>query len=110
MESKYNLKEYLLFLCAKKGEKMNVCYLVGKIVTEPKYDFFYNSKKHISIIQFDLENQYEKNITKVKVKAYDEEADYIYQFFSKGDWVNILGWLNQKMEITIEEIERWKLE
>ncbi len=85
---------------------MNLCCLLGKMITEPQFDFFYNSKKHVSVVKFKIKTQSEKYSTIINVKAFDEEADYIYRYFSKGDLVSVEGWINQKMEVNVTKIRK----
>lgn len=83
---------------------MNECYIIGKILNEPKYDFLFNKKSHISIIKFRVQTL--KSLSVINAKAYDGKADYIYRFFSENDLIIIRGWINQKMEFNIEEITK----
>ena len=81
---------------------MNLCFLFAQIITDLQYDFFYNSKKHISIIKFKVK---EKNNI-INVIAYDDMADYIYRSFYKQDFICILGYLNNSMYVNVLEIEK----
>ncbi len=54
---------------------MNICVLIGKIISEIEFKFVINSKNK-SIVYFDIELQ-NKNV--VKAVAYDDKADYIYR-------------------------------
>lgn len=87
-------KDYFL----QKG--INICFLAGKIVSEIKFDFLYNSKKHISIAEFwilpdsDVMRIYTKsNIAQcnIKVRAYDNIADIIYRNFEKNSFISLSG-------------------
>lgn len=90
---------------------INICCLTEKILECPKYDFFYNSKKHVSLIKFNLSVLNEEITNKwsmdtiVKIKAYDEKADYIYRNFYEGQCVSIVGWIDEEMEINVKEIK-----
>lgn len=88
---------------------MNLCCISGKIVTPIKYDFIYNSRRHISLLEFKLKvyetSEYINSNTLLNIKAYDEKADYVYKFFSTNDEVSITGWLEQNMKINLLEIE-----
>lgn len=79
---------------------MNLCFLIGIIVSEINFKFVLNSK-NISITYFKIELS---NKSIVEVKAYNELADYSYSKFEKEDNVFICGYLNSNMEIIIEEI------
>ena len=80
---------------------MNLCFLIGKIISEIEFKFVLESK-HISIVVFKLELS---NRSMITVKAYDEMADLCYQKLLKGDVVGIQGQLNSNMEIIAVEIE-----
>ena len=53
---------------------MNICFLIGKIVSEIDFKFIVNNKKYysISILQIELNN---KSI--ITVKGYNEIADFL---------------------------------
>lgn len=80
---------------------MNICFLIGKIVSDVEFKFVLESK-HISIVIFKLELS---NCSVVTVKAYDEMADLCYQKLQKGDIIGIQGYLNSNMEIVAIEVE-----
>lgn len=80
---------------------MNICFLIGKIVSDVEFKFVLESK-HISIVIFKLKLS---NRSIVTVKAYDEIADLCYQKLLKGDMVGIQGYLNSNMEIIVNEVE-----
>ena len=79
---------------------MNLVFLFGKIVSDIEFNFVLNSK-NISIVNFEIE-LYNENI--VKVKGYNEIADFCYSKLNKQDLVYIFGMLDNNMEIRIEEI------
>ena len=66
---------------------MNEIFLIGKIVTEIDFKFILNSK-HISIALFEIELL---NRSIVKVKAYDDIADFAYSKLIKDDIIFING-------------------
>ena len=78
---------------------MNICIVAGKIVGEIEFKFIINNKNK-SIVYFDLELS---NKSIVKVKAYDEIADYVYSKI-KNDIVLIDGKLRDDGSIEIQEI------
>ena len=78
---------------------MNLCFLIGKIISEINFKFVLNSK-NISVAYFKVELN---NKSIVEVKAYNELADYCYSKLEKGNKVEIQGCLNNEMEIIIEE-------
>ena len=79
---------------------MNLVFVIGRIVSEIKFDFVLNST-NISIVNFEIELN-NKNI--VKVKGYNEVADFCYCKLNKNDTVSILGSLDSNMEIIVKEI------
>ena len=79
---------------------MNICFLIGKICGEIQLEFIINSK-NTSIAMFDVELL---NGSIIKVKGYNEIADYCYSKLDKNQTVAIEGRINSKSEIIIEEI------
>ena len=66
---------------------MNLCILSGKIISKVEFKFVINSKnKSIAYFDMQLSNQ---NI--VRVKSYNEMADYIYRKFKTGQIVILEG-------------------
>lgn len=67
---------------------MNDCYIWGKIVSDIDFKFFYNSKKHVSVVEFSVRpfmNQiYEYETEELLLVGYDKIADSIYQNFELG--------------------------
>ena len=80
---------------------MNICLLIGKICSEIKFEFILNSKE-ISIVMFDIELL---NGSIVKVKGYNEIADYCYSNLKKEMTILIEGSVDYNMTIILEEIE-----
>lgn len=75
---------------------MNEVFLIGKIITEIKFDFVLNSKKK-SIAQFYLKTLDEEEI---KIAGYDDIADFCYSKLNKDDKLFLYGFLNKdKVEI-----------
>lgn len=82
---------------------MNICFIIGKIVSDVEFKFVLESK-YISIVIFKLELS---NRSIVTVKTYDELADSCYQKLQKGDIIGIKGYLNSNMEIIISDIDEY---
>lgn len=80
---------------------MNICFLIGKIISDIDFRFIINSK-NISIAIFELQLS---NKSIVKVKAYNETADYCYRELIINDMVSIQGELSNNTEIIINDIE-----
>ena len=75
---------------------MNEVFLIGKIITEIKFDFVLNSKKK-SIAQFYLKTLDKE---KIKIAGYDDIADFCYSKLNKDDKLFLYGFLNKdKVEI-----------
>lgn len=79
---------------------MNLCFLIGKIVSKIQFDFILNSK-NIAIVRFELELS---NKTIIKIKAYNQMADYVYRKFTTKDTVAIEGRIRTDGAIEITEI------
>lgn len=82
---------------------MNLCFLIGKVVSEIKFDFILNSKDS-SIARFSIELE---NKSVVVVKGYNEIADYCYKNLITGSIVVIQGSLNSNKEIIIIDINKF---
>ena len=80
---------------------MNLCFIIGKIISEIKYDFIIGSK-NISIVRFNLKIL-EGSI--INVIGYDNIADFCYRKLSVGDNIFLEGILNTKGNIEINKIE-----
>ena len=82
---------------------MNTCFLIGKIVSDIKFDFMIYSK-YTSIVQFYIKDK-RKNI--IKIVGYDKIADYCYKNLKKNNIVFIEGIMEKvkdEMVIKINEI------
>ena len=79
---------------------MNLCFLMGKIMSNIEFDFMLESN-YISIATFDL---LLKNNSLIQVKAYDEIADWCYRNLVKNDKIALQGELDSKMEIILHDI------
>ena len=80
---------------------MNIIFLIGKIITEIKFKFVINSKNN-SITEFTIKTQENKTI---QIKAYNENADYIYGKIKKYDNVFICGYLTTEGKVVINKIK-----
>ena len=79
---------------------MNICFLIGKIISDIKFDFMIYSK-YTSIIQFDIKDN-RKNI--IKIVGYDKIADYCYKNLKKNNIVVIEGRMEKLKDNTIVKI------
>ena len=66
---------------------MNLCILFGKIVSEIEFEFIIKSKNK-SIAYFDMQLS---NKSIVRIKTYDEIADYTYRKLKKDQIVMVEG-------------------
>ena len=88
---------------------MNIFFLVGLITENPNFKFILSKNLnfkdclHISVTTFELKIN---DLTFLKVKAYDELADYCYANFKRGDYIVISGNMNDKKEIDIDFCQR----
>lgn len=82
---------------------MNLCFFIGKIVSDIEFNFILDNK-NISIVKFVLE--VDRNCT-IVAKAYDKVADWCYQKLVKGNIVAIQGKLDGNIEVIVENIEEF---
>lgn len=82
---------------------MNICFVIGKIVSEIEYRFMINSRNK-AIVQLWLETS---NFNKIYIVGYDDIADKIYNMFEKGDFISFCGKIESD-KIIIEYIEEIK--
>ena len=81
---------------------MNIVFVEGKIISDIEFNFIINSTNlSIAIFEVKLLN---KSI--VKIKAYNELADYCYSKLNKGDIIFVEGYLNSNMEIIIKTLKK----
>lgn len=81
---------------------MNIVFIEGKIISDIKFHFIINSN-NISIATFEIKLL---NKTIIKIKAYNELADYCYSKLKNKDIIFIEGYLNSNMEIIIKTIKK----
>lgn len=80
---------------------MNICFFIGKIISDIDFKFIVNNKKYYSIAIFQIGLNNKSIIT---LKGYNEIADFCYRNLIKSDYINLYGELNSKGEIEILEI------
>ncbi len=84
---------------------MNICFIIGKIISEIKFDFIIENNtinKDIVTTRFKILLE---NGSIIKVKAYGKIAEKCFQKFVKSDIVSIYGILNSNGELEIQEID-----
>ena len=82
---------------------MNICFLIGKIISNIDFKFILNSKKYYSISIFQIELNNKSIIT---VKGYNKIADICYSRLRENNIILIQGYLDSKVEVKIEEIKK----
>ena len=81
---------------------MNEVFLIGNIVNEIEFKFIINSK-NISIAMFNIETD-DKQV--IKIKAYNELADYCYSKLETCQRVFIYGKIS-KDKVIVKEIYQY---
>ena len=87
---------------------MNECFIIGKIISEIKFDFvigkeeYFSKKENISVVRFCLE-LLDKN--KICVIGYNPIADLCYQRLNIGNNIFIEGFLRTDGNIEIRSIK-----
>ena len=84
---------------------MNLCILLGRIITEIDFKFIITGK-NVSIAIFKL--KVNKNCT-IIVKAYNNLADYCYKNLKRNSIIMIYGRLNSKMETIVNDIKKIRI-
>ena len=79
---------------------MNLCFIQGKIISDIEFRFIINDK-NTSVVLFEMMLS---NKCIIKVKGYNEIADFCYQKLTKSDIAAIYGKLNNNMEIIINDL------
>ena len=84
---------------SKDKIKMNICFLIGRIVSEIQFEFILNSKRNsIAIFKLKLRNE-----SIIEVQAYNELADYCYRKLKIEDRVLVYGSIKNNI-VSAEEI------
>ena len=84
---------------------MNICFIIGKIISEIKFDFIIENNtinKDIVTTRFKILLE---NGSVIKVKSYGKIAEECFQKYVKSDIVSIYGILNSNGELEIQEID-----
>lgn len=80
---------------------MNICFFVGKIISDMKFKFIINNKKYNSIVIFQIELNDKSVIT---VKGYNKIADFCYKNLIKSDYIAIYGAIDSEMKIILQNL------
>ncbi len=85
---------------------MNICFLIGKIISKIEFDFVIGDNKSfkndkISVVRFKLK-LLDENV--LNIIGYNNVADFCYQKFKIGEKVVIEGVINNVGKIEIKNI------
>ena len=80
---------------------MNICFFMGKIISNIDFKFIINDKRNISIEIFEVELN---NKSKITVIGYNEFADFCYSRLKKNDNIAFQGYLNSTLNVVLEDI------
>ena len=80
---------------------MNICFFMGKIVSEINFKFIINDRQNISIAIFEVELN---NKSKITVIGYNEIADFCYSRLKKNDNIAFQGYLCSEIKVILEDI------
>ena len=80
---------------------MNICFFIGKIISDIDFKFIVNNRKYNSIIIFQIELNNKSIIT---LKGYNEIADFCYRNLEKNNIIIAVTFLNSKLEGIVEKI------
>ena len=80
---------------------MNLCFLYGKIVSNIDFKFMINSKNTSKAV-FYLKL---KNDSIIKIKAYNEIADFCFSKLKKGNSIILEGTIDSRYDVTVREIQ-----
>lgn len=81
--------------------KMNICFFMGKIVSDIDFQFIIHDRRNISIAIFEVEL---KNKSKITVVGYNELADICYSHLNKDDKIILQGYLKNERRVVLENI------
>ena len=81
---------------------MNICFFIGKIISDIDFKFIVNDKNNTSIAIFKLKVDENCILT---IKGYNELADLCYRNLSINNYIALQGELNSKMEVILYSIE-----
>ena len=81
---------------------MNLCFLIGKIISDVDFEFILQSKQ-ISVALFKVQLQ---NNPVIEVKGFLDIADRCYSQFHKNDIVFIQGKVETDASVMINKIKK----
>ena len=77
---------------------MNICFLMGKIVSDINFKFIIHDRENNSIVKFEVELN---NKSKIIVIGYNELADFCYSRLKKNDNIALQGYLNSQIKVIL---------
>ena len=80
---------------------MNICFFIGKIISDIDFKFIVNNRKYNSIVIFQIELNNKSIIT---LKDYNEIADFCYRNLEKNNIIIAVTFLNSKLDGIVEKI------
>ena len=80
---------------------MNLCFVMGKIISDINYKFVINDKKIKSVVIFEFKLNSD---TRIPVIGHNKKADICYSRLRKYDNIYIYGLINSNGQIEIREI------
>ncbi len=81
---------------------MNICFFIGKIISDIDFKFIVNDKSNTAVAIFKLKVDENCILT---IKGYNELADLCYRNLSINNYIALQGELNSKMEVILYSIE-----
>ena len=81
---------------------MNLIYIFARVISEVEFNFIYKFKNDsIATFLVNLENN-----AILKIKAFDNIADYCYSKLTIGDTIVVEGKLESNMEVKVNTISK----
>ena len=86
---------------------MNICFLIGEIISDVEFDFVINNNKgfkneKISVVRFKLK-LLDENV--VNIIGYNNIAEFCYQKLNMGNYIFIEGYINTFGVVEIKNIK-----
>ena len=86
---------------------MNICFLIGKIISDVEFDFIIDNNKglkneKISVVRFKLK-LLDENV--VNIIGYNNIAEFCYQKLNIGNYTFIEGYINTFGVVEIKNIK-----
>ena len=81
---------------------MNICFFIGKIISDIDFKFIVGNKNNASVARFKLKVNENWILTE---KGYNELADLCYRKLSINNYIILQGELNSKMEVILYSVE-----